>query len=231
MNKIDRVKELVFPEYDKLDCWIHKWQHIEEVVENSDKITKLERLEDYAESCIIASYCHDLGRIEEERRKKDGKKSFPHALLSIEPTVKILQKTGISEIAFDEIVEAVAVHSYKDYFGKNIVAQILRDADKLAGVYSGTVCAVRDFVGKDYIDSREIIRNWKNKDKIREFSKYTLEHLETDDETLKKIIKQLDWIIEYKDMFHTKSALFYAKEGIEYMKEYKNFLTQKLISK
>ena len=112
MDITTRVKNLVKPKYNELECWSHKWLHVEDVAENSERLAQLENAN--VNSCIIAAYCHDLGRIEEEKGN-----TTPHAALSIEPTKNILRKVGISGEDFDRIVEAVAVHSMKKYSGKN----------------------------------------------------------------------------------------------------------------
>tara|TARA_Y100000310_G_C20544098_1_gene744752 strand:- start:297 stop:713 length:417 start_codon:yes stop_codon:yes gene_type:complete len=129
---LTRVERLVKLQYDELECWVHSWPHIQYVVERAKELAELENLN--PEPCMIAAYCHDLGRIEEERMRKNGETALPHALLSIAPTINILNEVGISGIDFSKIVEAVTIHSYRVYEGKNNVARILQDADKMSGL-------------------------------------------------------------------------------------------------
>lgn len=225
MDKVEQVKKLVKPEYDKLKCWIHSWPHIEKVVNNIKKLAELEKVN--PEPCMIAAYCHDLGRIEEEKREEKGEKPLPHALFSIEPTIKILQKVGISGIEFAQIIEAVAVHSYKIYDGTNKVAQILQDADKMAGFGPWTIiAAVKFWGGEEYINSKEIIKNGKDKNKLKEMADFTLEKIEKGP-ILDGAIYGLDYILKWWDMFHTKHARDFAQEGYEYLLEAKEFLVKK----
>ncbi len=117
-----KVRKLVKPEYKKIKNWAHGWEHIVHVVKFSKKLAEMENYDSVI--CEIAAYCHDLGRIEEEKIHTE------HAALSVKPTKEILEKVGIRGEKADLIIEAVAVHSQKDYFGENKAAKILRDADK-----------------------------------------------------------------------------------------------------
>jgi HD superfamily phosphodiesterase len=225
MDITDRVRELVKPKYDALKDWPHRWPHIQDVVEKSETLTKMENISPVT-SCLIAGYCHDLGRVEEEARKQRGDSSLHHALLSIEPTVGVLQKVGISEVDFDEIVEAVAVHSYRIYEGKNNVARILQDADKMSGLSSwGIVSLTKYFAGKDYIDGEEILKNWKDKKKIRELSDLVLPQIERG--IVEGVMKGLKIVTEWYDMFHTKSAKSLMTEDYEYLMRCKEYLIKK----
>lgn len=198
--------------------------HIKDVVKNSERLAELEGVK--IVPCVIAAYCHDLGRIEEEARKQRKEYPLPHALLSIEPTIKVLQEVGISGIDFDEIVEAVAVHSYRVYEGKNNVARILQDADKITGLGPRTFLdIIKYFGGKDYVDPNEVIKNCENKDKIIELSNYSLEKIEKDS-TLEGM-KGLNIKLEWWYMFHTKYTRSFAQEGHEYLLKCQNFLIKK----
>ncbi len=223
MDILEQVKELVKPQYEKLECWVHGWQHIEDVAENAKKLAKLENAD--ISSCVIAAYCHDLGRIDEEERKRRGEKSLPHALLSIEPTIKILQKVGISGVNFNEIVEAVVVHSYKDYTGNNMIAKILQDADKIGSGFGPyrILSVIKYSGGVDYVDPKEIVNNKKNLEKIKELCEISLNQL--NGSVLEKIKKGMDFIIEWFDMFNTKSAkTLIKKEEYGYFMEIRNSL-------
>ncbi len=226
MNIINKIRELVKPQYERLECWTHKWPHIEDVVEKSEILTKMENISP-VEPCLIAGYCHDLGRIEEGTRKQKGEYPLPHALLSIEPTIQVLQKVGISGIDFDEIVEAVAVHSYKVYDGKNNVARILQDADKMSGMSTwGIVAMCKYFAGKDYMNGEEILRNWRDKKKIRELSDYVLTKIEGG-KIFEGMMKGLKILTEWYDMFHTQSAKDLMAEDYEYLIKCREYLIKK----
>ncbi|MAH03322.1 hypothetical protein CMI39_00880 [Candidatus Pacearchaeota archaeon] len=204
MTKIlNSIREFVKPKYEKLKCWVHKWHHVERVAYYSGILAELENAD--KESCIIAAYCHDLGRIEEEKLKTEKGSSSPHPLLSIEPTIKILQENGISGVKFSEIIEAIIVHSYKIYDGNNKVAQILQDADKMAGLgFHGILDAVKYFGGKDYIDSKKIRDNQKDSRKLKEFCGEIFRKIEKD--VLEKTLRGLKFKSEWFDMLHTESA-------------------------
>jgi HD superfamily phosphodiesterase len=66
MEEIQKIIPLVKEEYAKLECWIHSWQHIIDVVKRAEDLANLEKVDPTL--AIISSYCHDLGRIEEENR-------------------------------------------------------------------------------------------------------------------------------------------------------------------
>ena len=225
MDILKKVEELVKPQYDMQEDWIHSWMHIKDVVDNSKKLCGMEGINPFL--CIIAAYCHDLGRIEEEKRKSRGEPFLPHALLSIKPTIDILNKVGISGTDFAKIIEAVTIHSYRIYEGDNEVAQILQDADKLTGLgHRGFLDIIKYFGGKDFIDADKIIEFGNNEIMLKEFDKYSLEQLEKDS-LLNDVIKGLDFKINYENLFHTKSVKILARERIEYFKKLKEILVDK----
>jgi HD superfamily phosphodiesterase len=213
MEVTERVRELVKPQYDTLECWVHSWPHIERVSSNADTIANMEGLD--PTYCVISAYCHDLGRIEEEERRRRGDLPLPHGLLSIEPTVDVLKRVGISGVNFNEVIEAVAVHSYRIYEGKNNVAKVLQDADKMNGFGPyGIIGAVKYFGGKDYISPEEIQANRNNREKLIELCNKSLGQAELP--VLEKTAKGLGFVLEWYDMLHTKSAKKLIKEEYEY---------------
>ena len=204
MNALEKVKELVKPQYDTLECWVHAWPHIEDVAKNAQRIAEEENAD--VDCCVIAAYCHDLGRIEEEARKKRGDSPLPHALLSIEPTMKVLQQIGISGVKFNEIIEAVAVHSYRVYEGKNNVARVLQDADKMSSGFGPyrILTIIKYFTGKDYVDSEEIINNKDNQEKLEELCRISLKQL--NNKAMEEVKKAISFVLEWFEMLHTNSA-------------------------
>jgi HD superfamily phosphodiesterase len=225
MDVVERVREIVKPQYDTLECWVHSWPHVERVTRNTGMITKMEGIE--PTYCLVSSYCHDLGRIGEEAMKKRGEEPLPHARLSIEPTTKVLQQVGITGIPYDDILEAVAVHSYK-YLDKtsSMVARILQDADKLNGFGPyGIIGAVKYFGGKDLVDPAEIQDNRDNRKRLIELCDISVE--KADEETLRKTIKGLGFVLEWYDMLHTKSAKEMIREEYEYTKQVREDLIKR----
>jgi hypothetical protein len=221
-SAVEKILVFVKPQYEALECWIHRWPHIHDVMENAKKLAELENAD--IDACVIAALCHDLGRIEEETRKLKGQSPLPHALLSIEPTIKILQQVGISGVKFNEIIEAVAVHSYKDYAGNNTVAKILRDADKMGSGFGPyrLLNIIRYFGGRDYVNPEEIINNKDNPEKLQELCEASLSQMES--LVLKKVKEGIDFILEWFGMFHTKSAQNILAGEDKYLRVVKNSL-------
>lgn len=200
---LEQIKNIVKPQYDRLDSWVHSWHHIERVFNNSQQLASLEGVDSINPG--ISAYCHDLGRITEEERKKTGKLFIPHALFSIESTVNVLKKVGVSGKDFGEIIEAVAVHSYWVYEGKNNSAKILQDADKMAGFdYYGLLSTIPFFTGKNYISPKEIIKNKNNPEKLKEFWDRASNKLTK--EELISTIKGIEFVLEWYDKIHFSSA-------------------------
>lgn len=225
MEILEQVKDIVKPQYDTLDCWVHSWPHVEKVTANTDLVASAEGHtgQDYV-NCMVSAYCHDLGRIEEEARKQRGDGALPHALFSIEPTVDILREVGISGVDFAKIVEAVAVHSYRVYDGPNEVAKILQDGDKMNGFGPfGIIGAVKYFGGKDYVSPKNVVENRDNREVLHELC---LESFRGINElpVKTKTLKGLGFVIEWYDMLHTDSAKKLIKEEYKYTKEMKKYL-------
>lgn len=213
---LENVRDLVKPQYDTLDCWVHSWPHVRRVTNNVKKVAEMEGI-NYV-PCCIASYCHDLGRIGEEKIKQRGDISPPHALLSIEPTVRVLYLVGVKGVDFGEIVEAVTVHSYRLYEGGNDVAKVLQDGDKMNGFGAyGILGAVKYFGGVDYFDPKEIVANESNNKVLKQMCEESLSKV--DDKTLEGALKGLGFVLEWFDMLHTKSAKELIREEYEYTKE------------
>jgi len=224
MDIVNNVREIVKPQYNTLECWVHSWPHIERVSANAETLARMENLTpDYCSLSVVSALCHDLGRIEEEKRKKRGDTPIHHALLSIEPTTQVLQQVGIKGLPFDEIVEAVAVHSYRVYEGKNNVVKILQDADKMNGFGPyGILGGIKYFGGFDYVDSKEIVKNKDNRGLLIALCDLSLRQLKGD--VLEKVKKGVDFTIEWFDMLHTKSARLLVKEEYEYMVDTRRML-------
>lgn len=224
-EQVKRVRELIKPIYDQVECWVHSWPHVERVSNYAKELATLEGIDQNI--CLVAAYCHDLGRLEEEKRKQRGDQEFPHSLLSIEPTVKILQQVGITGPDFAKIVEAVAVHSCKIYSGKNEVAKVLQDADKMNGFDSyGILGGIKYFGGEDYLDPKEIIANRRDNEKMKQMCTETLKNL--DGETLTKTIKGLNYLVEWWGMFHfEKSSRSMMKKHFEFLKQSRNLLASR----
>ncbi len=216
MEKSEIVRNIVKPQYDTLECWVHSWPHIERVSANAGTLARLECVN--PEPCLISAYCHDLGRIEEEKRKQRKENPLPHALLSIEPTVLALQQAGVTGVEFDEIVEAVAVHSYRVYEGQNNIAKILQDADKMNGFGPyGIIGAFKYFGGMDYVDPKEIQAQRNNRKALEVLCDKSSAQAEKP--VMEKVIKGLTFVLGWYDMLHTKSARELIREEYEYTKQ------------
>ena len=131
---LEKVRAQVKPQYSKVKCWPHGWLHIRKVVESAKKIAEMERVDPVL--CQIAAYCHDLGRIEEEKRglvNPIAGSPSAHATLSARPTKKVLDNIGIVGQDAEDIIEAVRIHNIRKYRGNNKIALILQDADRTSG--------------------------------------------------------------------------------------------------
>ncbi len=226
-DMLEQVKDLVKPKYNQLNCWAHGWCHVSNVAKFSKKLAEMENQNSLL--CEIASYCHDLGRVVEEQ---DGSitRNFGcqnHAILSIEPTARVLQQVGIKGNDFNFILEAVVAHSYKDYQGNNPVAKILRDADKKDSLGAWAVLRHSSFDFKqNLISPEQIIQNKNNPKKIEFFAEQILDSIKSIPKFREKYKKILDFTLEWyeKKMFHTKSAYELCEKDYQYTKKAREFL-------
>ncbi len=228
---MEKVLKIVEPKYKELpdNFWYHGWPHVERVVKNSKKISNLEKVDCFP--CEIAAYCHDLGRIIEAQQTKEDvslEGCRNHARLSIEPTAKILTGIGIKGDYFNCILEAVAIHSYRNYEGSNFIAKILRDADKKDALGPFGLLRTSEFhLGKTFVDREEILEGRDNPKKIRELADKTLGLIKKDPLLSKKYLetglsKVLEWVD--KREFHTNSVYTLFAEDIEYTSKAREFL-------
>ncbi|MDO8528990.1 MAG: HD domain-containing protein [Nanoarchaeota archaeon] len=215
------VENLVKPEYEKIRDWSHGWLHILGVKESSIKLATAENY-DTNVSAVLA-YCHDLGRVLEEQDSSLGS----HSVLSIEPSVRILQQIGVKGKLFGSIIEAIAVHSYKDYQGKDLAAKVLRDADKSEALGpKGVLRAARYILRRDFVDTDLIFRNYHNQELMDLFAKETLERIKKDPEALSRYLKDFSFTLEWinEKMFDTNSAYRLFEEEMKYIKKSHEFL-------
>lgn len=225
---LKRTEDLVRSEYERLKCWAHGWPHVKRVKENSVELAGMEKQD--PTFCAIAAYCHDLGRvIEEEDGEVDttpGSKN--HSVLSIEPTFRILEEIGIKGLTTSMIVEAVTAHSYKHYEGGNPLAKILRDSDKGDALGPWSVLRIAKFhLGRDFVDTRKIIKNAGNERKIRTLADQTLQVIEKDEHLKRNCLKALNFTLEWyeKRMFDTPSAYTLFDKDIKYLLEVRKSLS------
>jgi len=226
-KQVSTVEKLVKPEYDQLKCWVHGWLHISNVRDASRRLSIAESYNPLPNE--IASYCHDLGRIiEEQNGLLNTSSGFQnHALFSIAPSVDILKQVGIRGELFDSIIEAVAIHSYKDYSGKNTIAQILRDADKSDSIGAwGALRAAKFYFRRDFVDTKLIITHHKDKDVVKSLADETLKIIKSNSDLKPKYIKILDFLNEWGEnkMFHLNSVYKLFEPEIEYTQKAKEFL-------
>lgn len=133
-NKLEELKKLVIPIYNEITCWPHGWLHVRNVAQNAKILAQMEGEDIFLSE--VAGYCHDLGRVEEEKRGLVNPEPgfMGHAGLSVRPTREILQKLDFNQNDIEIAVEAVAVHQQKKYEGNNKIALILQDADRKDGL-------------------------------------------------------------------------------------------------
>jgi HD superfamily phosphodiesterase len=223
-----KAERLVIPEYEKLKDWTHGWQHIENVQKISTIIANYEK-QDSVFSSIIA-YCHDLGRITEEKNSETeavlGKSN--HAIYSIGPTAEILEKLGLDGDYFNFAIEAIAVHSFKNYQGTNIYAKILRDADKgdALGPW-GVLRNVYFWFKKDLLDYKEVLASKDNPEALFALAEQSLKTIKKTEEEAKKYNRLNDLLLEWfeQKMFDTQFAYtLYADEKL-YLERIRKFLS------
>lgn len=211
---LKKVEELTEPIYRKIEVWTHGWVHAKNVAKAAYDLAKLEGADPVL--CAIAGYCHDLGRLEEERKKlvnpKPGSPS-PHAGFSVAPTKKILDEVNINGLDADKIIEAVKVHANKKYIGDNEIANILQDADRSDGFgkiailrFAAFNCEIPIAEPKDGQEIEEkylvVLDELKNNKSLREKMIHTLEYVE-------------DW---YDVLLNTRSAREYIKPQYSFNK-------------
>lgn len=224
---LEKVEELSKLEYDKLKCWAHAWPHITSVRRNTEELVDIIGADPII--CGIAAYCHDLGRVVEEKNigKQTELGNIDHSLDSIEPTILLLQKVGIRGYDFSSIVGAVTVHSDKLYYGKNLVARVLRDSDKKDSLGPwGTLRHIKRHFDLDFVDPENIIKYQTNPEKIKIFANETLQTIKKDESKKSKYLKVLNFVLEWVDnkMLDLEESYNFLKEDYLYTKQSKEFL-------
>ena len=224
---LGKVEELVKLEYDKLTCWAHGWLHIRKVERNAEELAKIIGIDPFV--CGIAAYCHDLGRVVEEETsgKETALGNIDHSLFSVEPTTLLLQKVGINGYNFSSIVGAVTVHSDKLYYGKNLVAKVLRDCDKKDSLGPfGTLRHVRHHFNVDFVDTYDIMKYQDDYEQIERLANETLKVIKLSEETKTKYLKVLDFVLEWVDnkMLDLNESYDFLNKHYQYTKHSKEFL-------
>jgi len=204
-EKLEEVKRQVEPIYKKLKCWPHGWLHIVKVVKSAKKLAQMEDTDPFLVQ--VAAYCHDLGRLEEERRglvDPRPKTSLDHGEMSIEPTKKILAKIDVSGQGAEKILETIKIHPMRKYKGDNKIALILQDADRSDGF--GKMALLRFAAFNCELPIKEPT-NKKIFD--REFSKM-IKLLKIDKKARKRMIETLRYVAQwYEDLLNIDSAKKY----------------------
>ncbi|MEK6973307.1 MAG: HD domain-containing protein [archaeon] len=77
-----------------------------------------------AEKAIVAAALHDISAIQTGKYEK-------HAVRGAELAKEILQNNGFSKKEIKDICDAIALHSEKEKYSKNKLAELLKDADLL----------------------------------------------------------------------------------------------------
>jgi HD superfamily phosphodiesterase len=217
---LEKVRDLVKPIYDRLKVWAHGWVHIQDVVAAAKEIAEGEHADSVA--CQIAAYCHDLGRLEEEKRglvKPRVGEPSSHAFLSVKPTRKILEELEITGGEAAEIIEAVQLHNIRKYTGNNEVLRILQDADRSDGFRPLSILRAAAF--NLQMGNPEP----KNAEEIKEQVDQIFARLKKEENLRQQMIDTLDFMLEwYTKLLNTETAKRINKKGYEEVKKYRNEL-------
>tara|TARA_Y100000310_G_C20544098_1_gene744751 strand:- start:19 stop:300 length:282 start_codon:yes stop_codon:yes gene_type:complete len=89
------------------------------------------------------------------------------------------------------------------------------------------ICIIRDAEDKDFVNPTELIKNWRNKEKVRELGNGALEKV--GEPLARKVVGVLDWMLDYvdKNMLHTESAKKLVQGDYEYYKKCGKYLVEK----
>ena len=224
-----KVEHMVKPMYAQLNLWAHAWPHIRRVAKHSRDLALLVGVKVDPIACQIAAYWHDLGRVVEEAitgpRRELGQAD--HSLDSISPTVDILREVGIEGYSFNSIVGAVTVHSDKLYYGRNLVAKVLRDSDKKDSLGPwGLLRNVNHHFG-DVVETPRILQSQGNPEEIRTLADETLQIIKSGDpQRLNRYLTVLGFVLEWVDkrMLDTEQAYDFIRPEYEYHRNAREFL-------
>ncbi len=213
--------------YDKLPDWIHGWPHIKRVGRNARELAELVGADPII--CGISAYCHDLGRIIEELSgiKKVELGNTDHSLDSIQPTVTILNQVGINGQNFNSIVGAIVLHSDKLYYGKNLVAKVLRDSDKKDAFGPwGNLRHANYCFGRDLVETQKILESQDSPEVIMALADETLELIKRNGKMKEHYLKILNFVLEWVEnkMIDTEQGYSFVQEEYEYTKKSREFL-------
>lgn len=215
-DKTDKVERLVKPIYAKVKVWAHGWLHIENVAQAAEDLAKIEGGDPVL--CKIAGYCHDLGRLEEEKRglvnPMPGAPSI-HAELGVKPTREILQKVGIAGDDADKIVEAVRIHNKRKYLGENKIAIILQDADRTDGF--GKIAILRFAAFSCEMPVSEPKTQEDIDRKLKEIKEIFKKRKDLRDRMINTLKYAFNWVDK---LANTESVKNYVKEGYKFNKKF-----------
>jgi len=213
--KLEIVKRLTKPYYDQIECWTHGWPHIVDTVKAARDLAQMEGADPFL--CQVAAYCHDLGRLEEERKKMVNPKphtSLMHARMSVKPTKKILERVGIKGKDRDDIIEAVIIHPSKKYEGENKIALILQDADRSSGFGKQAILRFAAF-------NCQLEFGSPTEDNLDEKFAWVERKLKKDAVVRQRMIEVLKYALKWYDvLLNTKSAKEYIKERYSLNKKF-----------
>jgi len=206
---LEKVKSEVEPIYKKIKLWAHGYRHIENVVKAAKDLARMEKADELL--CQIAAYCHDLGRLEEEKRGLvDPIPGAPsqHAFFSVAPTKKILDELPISDQDKKLILEAVGIHAVKKYEGDNKIALILQDADRSDGFNKFAILRFGCF------NCQIPMCKPKNDLEIDQQYKRIIKIMKQDQSVRQMMIRTLKHVSRWYDvLLNTESARIYLKDG------------------
>lgn len=220
------IKQKCIGEYAKLDNWIHDINHVKRVVKNGIKLSKMENLKSKDTFLVeIACWLHDLGRVGEKMGLVFEKSE--HAEISYIRAKKILNPYGryLGRESVYKVLQAVREHSMAQLIHKdNLVARILQDADRGAGINIIGIYGM--MVGSGLVDFENIITKTEaNRNLDLLINK--LKENNNIEKAIERINLFLDWYYGIKkqkmtgvevDPLHTDSARKVYRKGLEEVK-------------
>jgi hypothetical protein len=126
-------------------------------------------------------------------------------------------------------VEAVTVHSYFNWSGKNDIAKILRDSDKLSAFGPLGLLRTVGFNIKNFVNVNDILSSYNSFERITSLASQTLISLNKDKELAQKYLNgDLKKILEWVDgkMFHSEKVYSIFADRIGYTLKVRDFLSK-----
>jgi uncharacterized protein len=208
MKIIEQIKEIAM-DLSSSNRGCHGFDHSERVYELCRHIGKREKAD--VEVLSIASYLHDIGRIDQD--KSNGR--ICHAEAGAKKAREILANYNLSKEKINNIIHCIEVHRFRgSNKPKTLEAKILRDADKLDAI--GAVG-----IGRVFFFASEVGAYLHNKDvDIKKTKPYTKE-----DTAYREFLVKLKFI---KNEIITKEGKKIAKGRHQFMINFFNRINKEV---